>query len=251
MIIIPRLKLGYQNIPKVATTSMVHWLYDCCEGGGERPRDLVGVADWKRRYFLSGRFGPFSIENRQECSTQYEDHYRFAIVRDPIQRFLSMYRNRIVYHRELSEQSGSAQALREAGLPFDPDINGMIARLEGYFACSSSIAHHAQPMLPVLGPDLTAYTRIADISEIDSVLADIRSFWGAAGVVPEAKGMESDTLGVEQASGARHIDLHSLEPASFERLLEYYRDDYACIPTVDVDRVKQQYAEARRKSVQP
>jgi hypothetical protein len=247
LIIIPRLKLGYQNIPKVATTSMVYWLYDCCEGSRAQPKELTDIPDWKRRYFLSGRFGPFSVENRTAAIAPYEDYYRFAVTRDPVDRFLSMFRNRVVFHRELSPDSKSSNALREAGLAFNPDVNQLIEKLHQYLACSDTVSHHARPMMDFIGPDLSVYSRIADISETNEIVGEIQAYWKVAGVRPEPEGAHCESLRVEQASGAKNVGLHALNDDSFEILLEYYRRDYESLPTVDVDSTKRRYLQAKTK----
>ena len=91
MIIIPKLKLGYQNIPKVATTSLFSWLYHF-HANSEAEEEKA------RKYFLSGK-NSITLKNTLEDIHEYKDYFKFAITRDPIKRFLSMYSNRVVYHR--------------------------------------------------------------------------------------------------------------------------------------------------------
>lgn len=244
MIIIPQLKLGYQNIPKVATTSLFGWLYDCCNIGNRMPLEPQRMGNHKRRYFLSGKSGPLRIENRTETVEPFTDFFRFAITRDPIKRFLSMYRNRVVFRRELSATAGCADALRAARLRFDPGLDEMVFRLEEYLACSPVIFHHARPMMDFVGPDLSVYTRIADLSEVNHVVAEIRGFWRSNDLRDKIADDPTIQLGRHQTRGPMY-SLSDLSPDSFNRLLSYYRRDYKSIPTISVLQIQREYGMIR------
>ena len=110
MLIIEDLRLGYQHVPKVATTSMFHWMYRLIHDAHVATGAPSVVV--KRRFFTEGP----SVQNAETAVAPYKDYFRFALTRDPIKRFLSMYSNRVVHHRELSARSRAAERLEQAAL---------------------------------------------------------------------------------------------------------------------------------------
>jgi hypothetical protein len=240
MIIIKKLKLGYQQIPKVASTSLFLWLYQCCEG--DKPESKVLIKGRQREYFLKPEAdsGVSLLDNSHKDIFEYEDYFRFAITRDPIKRFLSMYSGRVVNQRELSRQSKSATRLEDASLPFDPQINELVDKFDRYLENSTSIRHHAIPMMNFLGTDLTVYSRIADIGDIDIVINEIRGYWVRKGMHKQL-----ELSPAKQSSGPK-IGLHELHPDSFEKLLDYYKEDFEKIPTISLRGIKDEYFKARK-----
>ncbi len=61
----------------------------------------------------------------------------FCVIRDPIDRFISGYRNRIVFHRDLGKEA--------------PDMNEFALELARYCRSSSHIRHHFMPMVEFTG----------------------------------------------------------------------------------------------------
>ncbi|NOY61916.1 MAG: sulfotransferase family protein [Gammaproteobacteria bacterium] len=243
MIIIPKLNLGYQEIPKVATTSLFDWLYVSCNGEISAEERKRGNGNGVRNYFKGGRGEAFCIENATNAVEPYGAYYRFAITRDPIKRFLSMYSNRVVHHKELSSQAKCADELRVAGLNYDPEINALISRLDSYLAFAKAINHHSRPMMGFLGPDLSVYTCIVDIKETDNIINEIRACWQKVGM-HDVLGRAPNELGRRQTGGPK-LGLEVLHQDSFDRLLEFYREDYECIPTISLQAIKDEFSKSR------
>jgi hypothetical protein len=243
VIIIHKLQLGYQNIPKVATSSLFEWLYQIVNNGRQNMSVATkGARKRIRKYFLGDSNGAVTVENTENALSLYQAYYRFAVTRDPVKRFLSMYSGRVVHQRELSRKAKSADKIAAAGLAFDPQINELIDQLDGYLKCSQEILHHARPMMDFLGPDLSVYNRLADISDIEYVIADIKAHWLRAGLCKLVERVPE--LGRKTHSGPK-VGLEALSQASFEKLMDYYRDDYKMIPTVNLQAIKAEYVAAR------
>lgn len=155
-----------------------------------------------------------------------------------------MYSNRILHHRELSANSNIASQLKIDGLEFDPDINMLVTALEKYMTVQKSIFHHTRPQLDFLGNDLTIYNRIADISDVNKVIDEIKAHWMRNGLQELAE--SAPALGRAQTGGAK-LGLEILNDESFDKLLEYYRGDYENIPTVSLQAIKNEYLEAKRQ----
>jgi hypothetical protein len=245
MLMIPDLRVGYQNIPKVATTSLFGWLYQAIAlvKTGKPP-----VHPFHRREFFSGGPGrpPLAREvaNTAGGVAPYRDFYCFAITRDPLRRFLSMYSNRVVFHRELAANR-RGNLLERAGLEPDPEINLLVDRFDAYCKVQGSVLHHASPMMGRLGPDLGVYRRIVDIAGVQQCIDEIAAHLAARGHADAVAKLP--VLGRSQTGGPK-LGLEVLNPFSFEKLLDYYREDYAQLPTVDLQATKEAWRKAREQA---
>ncbi|TDM06394.1 MAG: hypothetical protein C4K60_17700 [Ideonella sp. MAG2] len=179
MVIIPALSLGYQGVPKVGTTSMYSWLYEHLLQVNGTLVDEVDLKspNHKRLLFTAGKAGNVLVPNTAEAVHPYASAFKFAFTRDPVKRFVSMYRNRVVHHRELGSRTSAAARMRQHGLAVDPSIDLLVERWEDYRSCSVSIAHHARTQLDFLGPDLSVYDRLIDLSGMATVLEEVRKRW--------------------------------------------------------------------------
>jgi hypothetical protein len=245
MLVIPQLKLGYQDSPKIASTSLFDYLhmtlYGCEYEGHLKNNKKVNAIHGFFRYGLC--VDVVQVENVMSSVQMYDSFYRFTITRDPVKRFISMYSNRVVHFRELSELSKPASRLIDCGLPFDPQINDLVDNLDAYMQCQQSIFHHARLQMDFLGPDLSVFNRIADITAVGEVVNEIRAFWVREGMVEICERAPLEP-GRKQTGGPK-LGLNVLSPDSFERLIEYYRKDYENLPTVSLQAIKDEYIKAR------
>lgn len=244
MIIIEKLKLGYQDSPKIASTSLFHWLHNSMYGRSYR--DRVNKPNmYIHEYYGFGKCPDVRIvKNDRKSIEEYQTFFRFVITRDPIKRFISMYSNRILHHHELSANSNIVNQLKISGLKFDPDINTLVTSLEKYMTIQKSIFYHARPQSDFLGNDLSIYNRIADISDVGKVIDEIKAHWMCNGLQELAE--SAPVLGRAQTGGTK-LGLEVLNDESFDKLLKYYRDDYENIPTVSLQAIKNEYLKAKRQ----
>jgi len=182
------------------------------------------------------------INNSLKSTDPLNLYYRFALTRDPVKRFLSMYSNRVLHHKELSQRSKAATNIIEAGLDYQPSINYLIKNLDAYLNASSSIRHHSLPMMNWLGPELGVFSRLVDISESNVIINEICLFWQSNGIMDVNRSLP--VLGRKQTGGPK-LNLNVLKPDSFEILLEYYRCDYEEVPTVNIQNIKAEYMASR------
>lgn len=238
--------LGFQDLPKNASTSMFAWLFEVIYGFSHRSDEAQGMdAAHIHRFFREADDKTINVELEDLGGYDLSDHYCFALTRDPITRFLSMYSNRIGFHRELSEEAAGADRLRAAGLPFDPDINTLVAHLDRYMARVGSIHHHTRPMVEFLGEDLSLYTRIVDVSQINTVISEIKDMWKSRGFNKLVENSPNEAPRLQ--TGGQKIGLEVLTPASFELLMDYYAKDYDILPTLDRQATEDAFAAARAK----
>jgi hypothetical protein len=242
MILIPELLLGYQPIPKVATTSLIGLLYELCGPTAGPEAEQTSRPNAKRQYFYKELGNNRLVENIPQAVLPFKGYLRFALTRDPVLRFISMYSNRVLYHRELSDRPPVAKRIRRAKLPFDPDINLLVDNLEAYCAASPSIRHHSRPMMDFLGPSLSVFDHMVDISELPGLLIKLRTHWIDNDLAELAE--RCPPLARLQAGGPK-LKLDVLSPASFEKLMVFYSDDYGSLSTLDAAKTRRAYEASR------
>ena len=254
MVIIPGFKLGYQGIPKIATSSMVKWLYQNALNAGLLKEYENRKSRKIRQIVLQGQgkgnFSVMTTNSLTEMEPEWLKFYRFALTRDPVKRFISMYTNRVVSRRKLSSHAECSENLKENNLEFSPQINYFISNFEKYVECSDDIKHHSTSMVDLLGPDLSVYDKFYDISESNILIQDILEFWRNNGLKEIA---DKAPLLPTRPPGGRRIGLEVLTEESFEKLLSYYHHDYENIPTVDIEKIRNEYREIheKREAIEP
>lgn len=135
---------------------------------------------------------------------------RFAIVRDPVERLISCYRNRVV---DLGDLRSGENALKKKGLSAEPDLNTFVLNLETYRKASKSIEHHSRPQSAFLGGTFDYLDHIYPIEEIENLHAVLKQF---------APGLEL----LNRKSGGAEFDVSDLSPDALEYAIGFYQDDY-------------------------
>ena len=154
----------YIPVPKIACTSLKHFFYEIKYGTSfplaEHREKFKHIHKWsKSQLFNEWQKNPL-IQNKDSLNLAF----KFCIVRDPIERVLSCYKNRVVYHKDLRDLD--SKLFENANLKIEPDLNFFIDHLEEYMSVHSGIKHHARSIIDYLGPDPKFYDSIYDISEI-------------------------------------------------------------------------------------
>lgn len=200
-------KTSYISVPKVACTSLKHMFFEV-----ENEREFQPFRANGQTWHIHDLY-PTRPANGLPRD-QIADHARFALVRDPIKRFLSSYSNRVIHHKELSVQKAGA-ALRDHDLPPDPDLATFIQNLNAYCAAVPSIQHHTLPMVHFLGRDPVWYTGLYPIEQIDSFVDAVSARVGRALSAPRLQ------------IGGPKIDAGVLTAAQRNLLMRRYEADYA------------------------
>lgn len=97
-----------------------------------------------------------------------------AIVRDPIERFVSMHRNRVMTQR--TNTSEQYLNLHDIGLEASPGLNELALRLEAYRAAVHDIYHHSLPQAFFLGTNLGVFDHLVGFSDkhrLEQLLAQL------------------------------------------------------------------------------
>lgn len=203
-------RLVYIPIPKNACSSLKHALYEI-EFGTRFDYDLhrqwgyVDIHDYYRkrnRAFTSPR-----------ALMAMGDAFRFAIVRDPVQRLISCYGNRVV---DLGDLKKTKAALEKAGLPLEPDLNTFVLKLTQYRRANKSIRHHSELQVNLFGKRLDYLDEVYPIERMDSIKEMLRQY------KPDLE------LRREKASGAK-FHIKDLSREALEYALDFYEQDYSLL----------------------
>lgn len=210
-VIVPALGLAYFPVPKNACSTIKEALFALNEG---RPFQPFPLPDGRTGFihdipaYKSRLVAPEAWEATRGMR-------RIAVVRDPLRRLVSCYKNRVQHFRELSPDRADLAALARHGVPPEPDFDTFVEQLEGYRAASPSIRHHSDPQTAFLGRDPA---RFADVFRMEEL--------------PRLAGLLSSLAGREvafqhlQRGGAEFPD-PEIGPATRRRMLDYCAEDLA------------------------
>lgn len=138
----------------------------------------------------------------------------FAVVRDPVRRFLSGFSNRVLHYRELSAEK-AGETLKDIGLPPNPDITAFIDNFDGYKQASRNFRRHFWPQQAFLGDDPGFYTGIYTLENIGALVKDLNGRFGVEAEMPRL-----------QTGGAK-LSFDDLDRDTRRKLLELVDGDIA------------------------
>lgn len=194
--------VGYFDIPKCASTTLKRLFLELDYG-----LDALKV---NSKTLNAHEFYQRRKENIDNCEI------RLLIIREPIHRFVSAYHNRVHKHKELSSKHIKNSPMRNnKRCTPDPNLKGFIENFEVYNNVPT-IQWHTRPVCELIKCDLDYFTHIYKISELNDCEKLISSIYG-----------KEITLQKRQKSGPNKPLLADLNRSHLDKLIEYYRDDYA------------------------
>lgn len=199
-------QLIYIPIPKNACSTVMHALHEI-EFGYEysydthRPWGYRDIHDYYQK--RADAFTSVSALKQTSFTT-------FAIVRDPVKRLISCYRNRVV---DLKDLEKSRIILQHEGIPVAPNINTFILRLEDYQKASKVIEHHSRPQEQFLDDSLEYLDRIYPIEEFDKLVDMLKQY-------------KPDLEMKSKKTGGTSYSLQDLSAEALEKALTFYKKDY-------------------------
>ncbi len=206
-IYLPEQKLIYIPIPKNACTSIKHALHEI-EFGKRFDADLPEFSDYREHHdYYKKRPSAFTSVSTLQQRT---DTTRFALVRDPVKRLISCYRNRVL---DLGDLESSREALEKEGLPINPDLNTFILNLAEYRDINNSIEHHSRPQYNFLGGTIDYLDHIfilRNISELEEMLQRFKS------------GLKLR----QRKTGGTEVNLNDISGEALDVAIEFYKKDY-------------------------
>jgi hypothetical protein len=209
--ILDTFQLAYYPSPKVACTSLKTALYRLENSQDWQDFRIDGKTIYIHDHIPSDAFEPLEV--------QKSHYFKFAILRDPIDRFLSAYQNRVVDFGELSAEHIASHPELE-GLPLSPTISEFVENLERYRSISPSIRHHTEPQHVFIGSDLSYYDRVFRFEEVQEIPEILYRITGIKFELPH-----------QQKSLAK-IKLSDLSKRDIRGIEWFYREDYALVSKI-------------------
>lgn len=221
---LPKSRVAVFFSPKGAGTSIRAFMFELENGYPFRPYLVEGEEHTANNLLRNTSFARVDHE-------RISGWRRFAVVRDPVRRFLSAYSNRVVHYRELSEEV-AGEELRKRKLTPDPDVETFIGRARAYGKSSRSVRRHIMPQDHWLGVDKGYYERVFPIEEMDAFRDEMNAIHGTSAEVPrEQTGgprISFEDLSEEARSGlvglVRDSVIFDWVPAYRERYSVYFED---------------------------
>ena len=141
--------------------------------------------------------------------------YRFTVVRDPLERLVSAYANRIADRDDIRTAPLSVLACKLLGLNPSPGLEEFVLNLNKYFWINDRIFRHVIPQIRYIGKDPGYYNAIYSIRQMSEVAEMLSEQLGETIVIPRSN-----------ASISRFsVDDLSEEAKAIAQ--KFYREDYA------------------------
>ncbi|WP_068118022.1 sulfotransferase family 2 domain-containing protein [Tropicimonas marinistellae] len=169
-IYLPKHALTYVSVPKCGCTSLKHFFFQISNGFEFRRFRLNGHSYYIHQFAKSVAFDALQKK-------QMRGHRKIAVVRDPVDRVVSCYANKVVDER-LLERPGSAAFLEERDMPSMPTVGQFIQDLPLYQNAAPGIRHHSQPLSHFLGRDPAYFDRLFSLRELPDLCDYVRAIVG-------------------------------------------------------------------------
>jgi len=195
-------RFGYKNLPKIASTTIKCAIYEI-ETGEKFNIEEKGI-----------HVHSYMKKNNKSDISSCE--HRFIVIRDPVKRFLSGYKNRVVYHRQLSEPfvKDRFKDLYWKIPHFSPGLGQFIENLETYLLVRPMF-HHLSPISDLIGRNnLHYFTHIYKFEDLLQFESELSRLLG-----------KEVTFGHMQAGGGT-FHVNDLNRKQMKKVIKYYREDY-------------------------
>ena len=209
-------KLAYISAPKCACTSikeLIFRLENNCNFN--KIRDQCGAIrlqiNGQRRYIH--HFYP-TIPYKDQPHHALNNLDSFCVVRNPFDRLVSCYRNRVIRYGEL--KSEKIRNL-EIDAPSDPNLNEFVYYLDQYNK-APNINHHTLPLTHFLGRKPEIYTKIYNLKTIHELPKFLKCYFGYT--------KSLDHLQTSQSEKNPETSSNFLSSISIQNIQKRYRDDF-------------------------
>ena len=198
-------KIAYMALPKAGCSSVKAALAHLDPDVTLPPEDRIDVNTWHAIY-PTRRFRPHRWK-------QYADYWRFAVVRDPVKRLMSVYTNRVVEFKDLHNCRNILRG--HVDLPKDPDPDFFFTHLRAYCDASSVIKHHCLGAELFLGPKPLKYDRVYRTEELAELPHDLARITGTTVDLPR------------ENSSDQRLALDDLKYGTVRAIRGFLNDEYA------------------------
>ncbi|MCS6622379.1 sulfotransferase family protein [Roseibacterium beibuensis] len=224
-IVSPKTRLVYYDVTKVGSTSIKELFYRIETGTPFVPRPNKLLKRLRQRFRGQAPMSAWTNVHKVPFLRTHpfdpdpegaEGFHKFAVVRDPIGRFVSAWRGKIA-NRVHGKAHPERAAFQKLGLPAAPDLGTLIDHIDSYREVSPNIFIHTTPFAWHLGPSLGFFDSIHRIDAIAPLERLISDRFGTPVTMPTANSSRPP------ASDAR------LTRAQIDRLCQITEGDYVLL----------------------
>ena len=197
--------------PKVASSSLKRFAYEVVHGHFDLDMNKAGHVRKLHAIFPTLRF------EKTKLSVQ-TDALKIAIVRDPIKRALSCYRDKVIKWKLLDNAvlESSDDAITIKGRPSFRDF---VFNVDSYSKMNRFIRVHMFPQIHYIGSDVSYFDKIIPIQNISDVNILLRDTFGELPLIHH----HNMTKGSDKNETDQRIHIQDDER---EHLLNFYKKDY-------------------------
>lgn len=194
-------------LAKCGSTSLKHMFFVMETG--------KNLAQAKMEFGLPGHVHNYYPGKEKEEWLKYYDHYEtIVVIRDPIERLLSTYGNRVVHAEAIKRSEARRNSKLLGDLPAVPDLSTFVDNLEIYLKASARLERHVVSQATVVGNIFHKIKNVYKMSQLNEI-PDLLS-----------KRRQLDLeLPHKQTSGPK-FKLSDLRHDQIDTLIRYYADDY-------------------------
>lgn len=197
-------RFTYYPIPKNASTSIKYWLFQYYKS-----ENISGYAG--ERVKAVHKHFPAPLKDGGKIRKNDLNTFKFAVVREPIKRFISAYKNRVLHHQCLGKVK---ERIIATNLNLHPGINEFIYHFEKYSEISKEIFHHCTPQYLFIGKIYKDLDKIYEISQIPELQNDLNELTGF-----------DRPFGVRQ-TGGNQFEIDDLDEHSEQFLQKFLKQDF-------------------------
>jgi hypothetical protein len=198
-------KISYISVPKIACTSIKAYFFEFENGYNYSKPIVANGKTWNlHKYYKGLRFKDLELR-------KIEEHYTFAVIRDPIERFVSAYNNRVHGKNALFKLNAASKNNKQNSYP---DIQEFTDNFKFYRREFKEINWHTRPITDSLGKDPLLFDKIYKFEELKHLENDLNERLCFYGTIPHRQ---------------KSIPIAKVEDLteSNKRLLEkFYHQDY-------------------------
>lgn len=212
MIVCEKAKITYTAVPKNACTSVKCFFYHVNTGNDFSEVTSKKTMGYQGIHHVDGyRMGRF----KKKLYDRHSDKEHVAIIRDPVDRFRSAFKNRLFQYNDIQSQPKARLKAAKLRLNFYPSLGEFIDRLDEYLAASNILRFHFRPSHFYLGDSLAHYHHVFRLNETEK-LCDL---------VRQRAGINVATVRANESEAIKEPD-YRITVEQYEKLLEYTASDY-------------------------